>query len=137
VKPQDRPAFKTDGGRTVYGGGGIQPDIQIAPSGLNRLEQVLTASAAITSFATQYISNHSPLPKNFTPDAAMLDDFKVFLSSRNIQPGVPEWSAERTWLLDHLKAEIVTQAEGVAKGDEIEAQTDPQVQAALRAISKP
>lgn len=137
VKAKDRPAFKTDSGRTVYGGGGIQPDIQVASEGLNRLEQVLTASGAITSYATQYLSQHSPLPENFDPGAAVLDDFKVFLSSRNIQPGVPEWSAERGWLVAHLKEEIVTQAQGVAKGDEVQAQTDPQVQAALRAITAP
>jgi hypothetical protein len=34
-----------------------------------------------------------------------------------------------------LKQEIVTQAQGVAAGDEIEMQRDPQVQAALKAAS--
>lgn len=130
-----RPAFKTDSGRSVLGGGGIEPDMQVQPAGMNRLEQVLTASGAITTFATQYISGHSPVTESFEPTPSLLDDFKIFLSSRNIQPGVPEWSAERAWLLAHLKAEVITQALGVAKGDEIEAQTDPQTQAALKSIT--
>jgi carboxyl-terminal processing protease len=38
------------------------------------------------------------------------------------------------WVRSRLKEEIVTQARGVDKGDEIEAQRDPQIQAALKAL---
>ena len=69
-----------------------------------------------------------------TPE--LLDEFKVFLSMRGIQPNVSEWSRERTWISNRLKQEIVTQAVGVAAGDEIEMRQDPQVQAALRSIEK-
>ncbi len=41
-----------------------------------------------------------------------------------------EWSSERSWVTNKLKAEIVTQAKGVEKGDEIEAQQDPQIREA-------
>jgi hypothetical protein len=47
---------------------------------------------------------------------------------------VGEWSNTLTWVASRLKEEIVTQARGVDKGDEIEAQHDPQVQAALKAL---
>lgn len=130
-----RPEYKTDSGRVVLGGGGIQPDISVAPAGMNRLEQVLVASGYITTFATQYLAEHPKISETFEPTPSMLDDFKVFLSSRNIQPGVSEWSGERIWLIAHLREEIVTQAFGVAKGDEVQAQTDPQTQAALKAVS--
>ena len=43
-----------------------------------------------------------------------------------------EWSNERTWISNHLKQEIITQAHGVDKGDEIQAQYDPEVQTALK-----
>jgi carboxyl-terminal processing protease len=61
---------------------------------------------------------------------------KVFLSARSIQPGVAEWSTERPWISARLKEEIVTQARGVAQGEEIQAQQDPQVQAAIRAMGE-
>jgi carboxyl-terminal processing protease len=129
------PAYKTDQGRTVVGGGGIQPDIAVSPEALTRLESVLDGSGVVTSFATQYLSGHSPLPDKFeiTPD--ILDDFKVFLSSHNIQPNVGEWSNTLSWVTSRLKEEIVTQARGVDKGDEVLAQRDPQIQAALKALS--
>jgi carboxyl-terminal processing protease len=131
-----KPTFKTDHGRTVTGGGGIQPDIHVSPQERSRLEVVLDASGAFTAYATQYLSAHSPLPGKFeiTPD--LLDEFKVFLSMRGIQPNVSEWSRERIWISNRLKQEIVTLASGVAAGDEIEMQQDPQVQQALRALEK-
>jgi carboxyl-terminal processing protease len=129
-----RPVYKTDKGRLVTGGGGIQPDIKAGPPVPTQLETVLDASGAITAFATQYLSKHPHLPATFeiTPD--LIDDFQVFLSSRRIQPSVAEWTRERPWVTTRLKEEILTQARGVDKGDEIAAQRDPQIQAALRGM---
>ena len=128
------PTYKTDEGRTVTGGGGIQPDIEVAPPIRTRLETVLDASGAVTAFATSYLAGHSPLPESFEISPAIIDDFKVYLSERNIQPNVPEWAQERTWISNRLLEEIVTQARGVDKGDEIAARRDPQIQAALKAM---
>jgi carboxyl-terminal processing protease len=132
----NKPTYKTDGGRVVTGGGGIQPDVRAYPPSATRLEAVLDASGSVTSFATQYLQLHSPLPDSFDVTPDVIDEFKVFLSARNIQPSLAEWTQERGWVSSRLKAEIVTQARGVAKGDEIEAQRDPQVQAALRALDE-
>lgn len=137
-KPQaNRPKYKTDAGRVVLGGGGIQPDIQVAPRPLTRLETVLDASGAVTSFATEYLSKHQSISSPFQVTPEILDDFKVFLSARRIQPGIGEWSSERSWVSSRLKEEIITQARGVAEGDEIQAQNDPQVQAAIKAVQNP
>ncbi len=128
------PTYKTDKGRTVTGGGGIQPDLLVSPAEYTRLQSVLDASGAVTSFATQYLANHSPLPPKFQVTADLLDEFKIFLSARDIQPGVADWSSQRAWITSRLKEEITTQAQGVDKGDEIHAQNDAQIQAALRAM---
>jgi len=129
------PEYKTDQGRPVVGGGGIQPDIAVTPAALTRLETVLDASGAVTAFATQFLSGHSPLPEQFEVTPDILDEFKVFLSSRQIQPSVGEWSSTLSWAASRLKEEIVTQARGVDKGDEVEARRDPQIQAAVKALS--
>lgn len=131
---ETRPVYKTDSGRPVTGGGGIQPDIHVTQPAFTRLEAVLEASGAVTSFATQYLSQHSPLPEGFQITPEILDEFKVFLSARDIQPSVDEWSQERVWISNHLKIDIVTEARGVDKGDEVEAQSDTQIQAALTAM---
>lgn len=128
------PTFKTDKGRTVTGGGGIQPDLLVPPASFSQLESILDASGLMTAYATHYLSGHTPLPENFEVTADVLDELKVELAARSIQPSAGEWINESRWLKSRLKEEIVTQAYGVDKGDEILAQRDPQVLAALHAI---
>ncbi len=128
------PTYKTDHGRTVTGGGGIQPDIVIYPEAFTRLQNVLEASGAFTEFATHYMTSHPTLPDEFKVTPEILDEFKVYLSGRSIQPALAEWSSNRIWVSNRLTEAIVTHAKGVAKGDEIEAQRDVTVQAGLKAL---
>lgn len=125
--------FKTDSGRIVTGGGGIQPDIQIPPEAQTRLRVALEASGVLTSFATEYTQRHK-IDESFQATPAVLDEFQVYASERGIQPPVGEWSRESDWVQSRLKQEIFNQALGVEQGDEVEAQRDPQVKAALRKI---
>ena len=122
--------FRTDAGRTVIGGGGIQPDVAIGPEPLTRLRVALDASGIMTAFATEYIQKNN-IRANFEVTPALLEEFQVYAGQRNIQPSVGEWSQERDWVQSRLKQEIFNQALGVAKGDEIEAQRDPVVRAAM------
>jgi len=128
------PVYRTDKGRVVTGGGGIQPDIRVSPAPMTRLEAVLDGSGAITSFATQYLSNHKLESGTFTPSPELIDEFKVYLSGRQIQPSLSEWSQERGWVSNRLSEEIVTQSHGVEKGDEVHARIDPQIKAGLKAV---
>ena len=61
----------------------------------------------------------------------LLDQFQAYLSAHEIRPGVTEWSVEQNFIVNRLKTEILNQAFGVAKGDEVEAQRDPVIQKAL------
>ncbi len=126
--------FRTDSGRTVTGGGGIQPDIAVGPEPPTRLRVALDASGMITSFATEYTQKHETKP-DFEVTASLLEEFEVYAGQRNIQPSVGEWSRERAWLQSRLKQEIFNQALGVAKGDEVEAQRDPAVRAAIERLA--
>jgi carboxyl-terminal processing protease len=94
---------------------------------------VLDGSGSFTTFATDYVHNHK-VAEDFEVTAALLDDFQVFLSQREIQPSVAEWSAEREFIENRLKTEIFNLALGVEKGDEVEAQRDPVILKALEVI---
>jgi carboxyl-terminal processing protease len=130
---KQKEEFHTDSGRIVTGGGGIRPDVTVEPEPVTRLRMALDASGTFTSFATSYIEKH-PIAENFEIAASDLEDFQVFSSERNIQPSVGEWVRERAWVQSRLKQEIFNQALGVAKGDEVEAQRDPVVQAAIEKL---
>jgi carboxyl-terminal processing protease len=125
--------FRTDSGRSVTGGGGIQPDVPIAPETPTRLQVALDASGTITSFATEFIQKHDT-KSDFEVTPALLEEFQVYAGQRNIQPTVGEWTRERGWVQSRLKQEIFNQALGVAKGDEVEARRDPAVRAAIERL---
>jgi carboxyl-terminal processing protease len=127
--------YHTDSGREVHGGGGIQPDEVIYPPQQDRLSVVLDASGAITSFAGEYLQQH-PIHDDFEVTPAILDELKLYLSERSIQPGLAEWLGHREWVESRLKQELMTLSFGVAKGDEIEMARDPVVVRALKILKK-
>lgn len=131
--PNQRTEFSTGKGRVVRGGGGITPDYVVHPASMTRLSMVLEASGSFTSFATEYVRTHR-ITDGFELAPKVLDEFRVFLSERRIQPGMAEWSRESEFIRNRLKAEIFNQTLGVEKGDEIEAQRDPQIQKALEVL---
>ncbi len=131
----DQGPYKTDAGREVRGGGGIQPDELVLPEGDSRLRLVMDASGALTSFAGEYLRTHE-IAENFEVTSDALDDLKVYLSQRNIQPSAGEWLANRNWVQNRLQQELFTLKFGVAKGDEVELRRDPVVTKALEGFPK-
>jgi carboxyl-terminal processing protease len=131
---KQKDEFRTDSGRVVTGGGGIQPDVLVAPEPITQLRLVLDASGVITSFATDFIQRHK-ITDTFDVTPAVLGEFQVYAAEHSIQPPVAEWVREREWVQNRLKQEIFNQALGVAKGDEVEAQRDPAIRAALSALN--
>ena len=131
--PNRQNEFHTDKGRVVTGGGGIRPDIEIYPPPLNRLRAVLDGSGSFTNFATDYLRTHK-IDTGFEVTPQLLDEFRLFLSGRQIRPGLSEWLAEREFVTNRLKTELFNQAFGVEKGDEVEAERDPVVRKALEVV---
>jgi carboxyl-terminal processing protease len=131
--PNRQQEFRTDKGRVVTGGGGIQPDLVVYPPATNRLRTVLDASGSFTNFATEYLRDRK-ITADFEVTPQIIDEFRVFLSDRSIQPGISEWSGEREFIDNRLKTEIFNQAFGVEKGDEVEAERDPAILKALEVL---
>ncbi|HRJ28301.1 MAG TPA: S41 family peptidase [Cyclobacteriaceae bacterium] len=61
-------AFKTTNGRTVYDGGGIEPDLYVAQDDVHPVAQTLFQQGYIFDFSTQFVHNRNiqPDPKSFT-----------------------------------------------------------------------
>lgn len=117
--------------------GGVQPDALVGSESFTRLRAVLDASGSFTTFATETLRKGNVLSPSGEFPSTVMDDFRVWLSERKIQPNVSEWSADSAWLRSRLKQELYNQALGVEKGDEVEAQRDPQVQRAVDELRQP
>ncbi|WP_456420987.1 S41 family peptidase [Lutibacter sp.] len=56
-----RKLYKTEKGRTVYGGGGILPDIEIKKPKTTETTKILLNSNAFFNYATNYFYNHTSI----------------------------------------------------------------------------
>ena len=76
---ENRNAFKTKNGRTVYDGGGISPDIEIEKPELTESTEALLRSDAIFNFASVYYHEN---PSIATPEAYVFEDkeYEDFIS---------------------------------------------------------
>lgn len=75
--------FFTEGGRVVYGAGGIVPDIIVPYDQLSPLEYNLLAKLSFFDFAVHYTATHPNVPRDFEVDEALLSEFKRFLKSED------------------------------------------------------
>ncbi|WP_025666138.1 S41 family peptidase [Aquimarina megaterium] len=80
INEQDFKAFKTKNGRTVYDGGGIQPDIELETSKFSKITTALLRSDAIFEYGTKYYYSHQlKKSSDFKFTDKDYEDFKNFV----------------------------------------------------------
>ncbi len=154
---KDRETKQTDSGRTVYGGGGIAPDIAAPMRELNRFEALLTSKDVFFEFARKVTSGQVPAASNFqlpikteevsSPSTkgsknlsrfeisdAVLDDFKKFLRERHLEFTDEDIQSNIEFIKRRIKQEVYTSAFGLPEGFKVAVQGDTQVLKALDAL---
>lgn len=127
---KNREVKLTDNGRTVYGGGGITPDEKIDNPVATNFQNSLLQHYAFFNFAKHYLATRS-ITKDFTVDDAVLQQFKDFLKSSNIDYTDKEIAPVKDWLTSSIKAEIFTTQFGQLEGLKVRAMWDPQITKAM------
>jgi carboxyl-terminal processing protease len=127
---REREVKFTDAGRTVYGGGGINPDEKIESPKSNHFQDTLLYKDVFFHFAPIYLSNRT-VDKNFQVDAAVLAEFKKFLTSQSIPYTEADLNGVMDWLKIGIKDKIVTIQFGQSQGLRTRADWDPMIQKAL------
>ena len=120
----------TDGGRTVYGGGGITPDVKLPPFKSNKFQDELLEHYALFNFAKRYSNNHK-VSQSFEVDDALLQDFRNFLDEEKIPFTEADLLDNNDWLRANIKSEIFIDSFGQEEGLKVRAETDPDVIKAL------
>ena len=126
----NREVKLTDAGRTVYGGGGITPDEKIESTKDNRFQDSLLYKDVFFHFAPIYLANRT-VDKNFQVDAAVLAEFKKFLTSQQIPYTEADLNGVMDWLKISIKDKIFTIQFGESEGLRSRADWDPEIQKAL------
>lgn len=80
-----KQTYKTTNGRTVYDGGGIDPDVVTNPEEAYVLTQVLYERGFIFDFATEYVLKHpeTPDPKTFQLTDREYEEFVQWMGSKH------------------------------------------------------
>jgi carboxyl-terminal processing protease len=132
-KTASREVKLTDSGRTVYGGGGITPDVKLDPVKSNHFQDTLLQHYAFFNFAKHYMLNHHPT-KNFEVDDAVLQEFRKFLDAEKVPYSEADLLENNDWVRSSLKSEIFVDAFGQEEGLKVRAESDPEVVRALELL---
>ncbi|HZT69086.1 MAG TPA: S41 family peptidase [Terriglobia bacterium] len=117
----------TDGGRKVYGGGGITPDVVVPPEKLNDVEQTLEQNGAFFSFAQSYLAKHPTVPEDFQPSDSDIAEFEQFLTNQKI-PVTPEQVQQNLdYIKLHIRTYVIEDLYGTNVADRIRVENDPLV----------
>jgi len=80
--------FFTDGGRVVYGGGGITPDIIVKPELLDPIGVEMYRKDLFFSYMNQWFSEHEA-PDTVMITDEMVTDFIEYIDSLDFEPPLP------------------------------------------------
>ena len=130
-----REVKMTDSGRTVYGGGGINPDIVIPSLKGNKFQDTLLQKYAFFNFSKHYVINHK-VAQSFQVDDAVMQEFRKFLDSQQIQFTEADLAENNEWVRSNIKAELFVNEFGQQEGLKVHTETDPVVQKALDLLPK-
>jgi carboxyl-terminal processing protease len=127
----------TDGGRTVYGGGGISPDEKYVPPKYNPFQIQLLTKFAFFNFSTRYFcTRDTKLPANWIPDRNTVTAFHDFLLKENFRLSAEEFDQNSDWIKHNLRQELYASAFGADEARRVAVETDPMVQKAVESMPK-
>jgi carboxyl-terminal processing protease len=113
-----RPTFTTNGGRVVYGGGGITPDYVVKNATLAAGTQVLLRRAMFDQFVSSYLdgkglairSEYARDWKKFRDSFAIADgllsEFRAFLQKADVKIGEQDFEKDLPFIKTRLKATL-------------------------------
>lgn len=101
-----KEAFKTTGGRTVYGGGGITPDVEVELPRHKRIVVEYIRNYLFFDFAVDYLTR-TTVPESvesFSVTNTIVDEFKTFISDTTRTHGYEYKAIPEFRVLDLKKA---------------------------------
>jgi carboxyl-terminal processing protease len=135
----ERPKFKTVSGRSVYGGGGIYPDVVLKEGPpLTRPQIDMLQKRVFFEFSTHYVATHKDLKwtpetlgKEFALADADWDRLRKVMENRKAVVSDSVWQADRPFMLQQVRAEIASATIGRVERYKILVEDDPQILAAF------
>jgi carboxyl-terminal processing protease len=151
--PREGEAKETDGGRVVYGGGGIAPDETVSLEEYGRVGRIIDRRNLFYEFAEQLVtgklssdvrydydrdslseSEKSRIQNELTISSQTYELFKDFLKEKKVNIGEDVLDESRELVKNRLKQELFQQLFGEREGYRVALEMDHQVQAAIKLL---
>jgi carboxyl-terminal processing protease len=116
-----RPTYTSTAGRTLFGGGGIAPDVFVTPDTLSQAEEAAVRSVyrqagafteAVFNFAVRYVQDHPSLARDFTVGDDDMAAFRRALPEWKVEVDPADFQAAWRFVQFQLEREIALQAWG-------------------------
>ena len=139
---RSRPVFRSDGGRVVYGGGAITPDIIIPYDTLSSAEQKVAralSSKQQESYVTLYeygFELKGRVNPDFEVTPAMKDEFYTRLQKKGVSIDRKDWDAGIAYVDRLLDNRIARFAFGDSTAKRRDLHDDPQLRKALDLLKR-
>jgi carboxyl-terminal processing protease len=118
----------TDGGRKVYGGGGITPDVKVERQKLNDTQRTLVQNGAFFSFAQSYLAVHKTIPQDFRVAEADIAEFEEYLAKQKIPVSAEEIQKNLDFVKLRIRERLVEDIYGTNVANRIRIENDPLVE---------
>ena len=139
--PQPTETKLTDGGRQVFGGGGITPDVVVSQPKLNSFQQLLMRRVvfypyrgSVGSFTKFFLGTRPNVTKDFVVDESVMNEFRRALDKENVPYTEADIDANRDWIARQIKKEVFLSTFGLQEGYQVQLENDPQVLKAIESI---
>jgi carboxyl-terminal processing protease len=127
----------TDGGRTVYGGGGISPDEKYTFPKYDKLQIELARNNAYFNFTTRFLGTHNlKVTSDWEPDTAVMNDFHGFLLKKDIPFTEADFTQDQDWMKRQIKMAFLWSGLSDEDSRSYEEMTDPEVLRAVQSLPK-
>lgn len=131
-----RPMFRTASGRRVYGGGGITPDLDVAPDSLPPLTQRIEEKGLLLRFAGRWVGQHPETRAGEPLPAAAWDAFVSTLRDEKVEFAPATLATERPRLERALARELARRIAGNAAAARIALADDPVMTRAIAVLTQ-
>ncbi|MBP1654405.1 MAG: Periplasmic protease [Bacteroidetes bacterium] len=138
-----RPVFKTMGGRSVYGGGGVTPDYIVKADRLTRYTVQLRSAQVFLQFADAYVETHGAelrgtygkesgkFADTFVITDAMLGEIRAIGEKKGVKVDQEQYDTDRRFIAAFAKATIARSLWGAEGASRVMLKEDVQFKKAL------
>jgi carboxyl-terminal processing protease len=131
----------TDSGRQVTGGGGITPDVPVAPAKLDPFQELLLRhevffayQGGVGGFTTYFLGTRPEITKDFAAGENVMKMFRAYLDKEKIPYTEDDIAQNLSWIKREIRKEAFISVFGLTEGYKVDLEDDVQLQKAVESL---